>query len=274
MTLTDRLEDAGTRFFYSSLAGVLFTNAWYSLVTRLDKNAEAIVLNYGFADPGGEAIALDPRLERHRFGLQLYHFDASRGALPGKDVLEIGCGRGGGAAYLAAALHPRRYVGLDINKHEVAFDRRQYAQQRNLEFVVGDAHAIPFADASFDVALNVESAHHYRDLGGFLAEVYRVLTPGGRFLMATFPRENEPQMLRETVARSRFACVLEEDITPNVVRALELDTARREEAVRRLCPAPLRTFAREFAGTQGSKLHQSFASGRRCYLNFVLEKPL
>jgi len=142
MTLTNRLENAGTRFFYSPLAGFLFTNAWYSLVTRLDKNAEALVLNYGFVDPNADPIALDPRLEPHRFGLQLYHHVASRGALAGKDVLEIGCGRAGGASYLAATSDARRYVGLDINKHAVAFDRRHYAQQHNLEFVVGDAHAI------------------------------------------------------------------------------------------------------------------------------------
>jgi SAM-dependent methyltransferase len=263
----------GARLFSSAIAGFFFTDAWYSLVTRLDKNAEATLMNYGYADLDGAEIALHPRDEPNRFPIQLYHHIASRAEICGKDVLEIGCGRGGGASYVAGYLDPRRYVGLDINKHAVAFDRAFYKAQNNLEFVAGDAHAIPFADGTFDVALNVESSHHYRDLGRFLREVYRVLKPGGVFLMACFPRRNGAASLRETVQQSGFACTLEEDITPNVIRALERDSPRREAAVLRLCPAPLRTFGREFAGTKGSGLYESFASGALPYFNFVLQRP-
>lgn len=269
----NRIQAAGARFFSSAMAGFFFTNAWYSLVTRLDKNAEATLMNYGYADLDGAEITLEPRDEANRFPIQLYHHVASRAEVRGKDVLEIGCGRGGGASYVAGYLGPRRYVGLDINKHAVAFDRAFYERQKNLEFVVGDAHAIPFDDGTFDVVLNVESSHHYRDLGRFLREVYRVLKPGGVFLMACFPRQNEPSLLRETLRRSGFVCTFEEDIAPNVTRALERDSARREAAVLRVCPAPLRTFGREFAGTKSSKLYESFASGSRPYLNFVLQKP-
>lgn len=266
------IENASTRFFYSAIAAKVFTNAWYSLVTALDKSGDATVMNYGFADLDGGRLALDPRYELHRYGVQLYHHVASRAELRGKDVLEIGCGRGGGASYLADAMEPQMYVGVDFNRRAVAFDRRNYAAQKNLRFVAGDAHAIPFPDARFDVALNVESSHHYSDLDRFLREVHRVLKPGGVFLMACFPRADEPSALRASVGRSEFMCTLDEDITANVVRALELDSPRREEALRRLCPAPLRTFGREFAGTRGSKLYESFASGERIYVNFVLRK--
>ena len=265
------LGRAGARFFYSSIAEFLFTNAWYSLVAKLDKHADEPFMNYGFAQLDGGQLALESRLEPHRYAIQLYDHVAANGAVQGKDLLEIGCGRGGGASYLAAALQPRRYVGLDINKSAVACNRRLYRDQPNLEFIAGDAHALPFGDATFGVALNVESSHHYRDLDTFLGEVHRVLVPGGTFLMACFPRRNE-LALREPLARSAFACVFEEDITANVVRALEIDSGRREAAVDRLCPAPLRTFAREFAGVRGSELYDSFASGRRRYLNFVLRK--
>ena len=274
MKLADRLTDAGAQFVHSAVAGRLFTNAWYSLVCTLDKNAEATLMNYGYADLEGATIELEPQFQSDRFATQLYHHVASRSVLQGRDVLEIGCGRGGGASYIARTFGPQRYVGLDINLRVIAFDRRFYKEQKNLQFTVGDARAMPLHDGSFDVALNVESAHHYDGLGRFLSEVYRVLKPGGVFLMACFPRENEPSFLRESLNRSGLECTLEEDITPNVLRALELDGARREEAVLRLCPAPLRTFAREFAGTVDSKLYHSFASGKRQYFNFVLQKPM
>jgi SAM-dependent methyltransferase len=270
--MTNIIQKASTRFFYSPIAGRLFTNAWYSLVNKLDKNGEARLMNYGFAELDGAKIDLDAPHERDRYAIQLYHHVAAQVPVQAKDLLEIGCGRGGGASYVARAFAPRRYVGLDINKTSIAFDRRFYREQRNLEFIAGDAHAMPFGGDTFDVALNVESSHHYHDLALFLAEVHRVLKPGGTFLMACFPSGNEPDALRHHLRESRFECALEEDITANVVRALEIDGARREEAVLRLCPAPLRTFAREFAGTRDSKLYESFASGERTYLSFVLRK--
>jgi SAM-dependent methyltransferase len=273
MGRTSALQRMSARFFYSSLAEVLFTNAWYSLVAKLDRHGQETFMNYGYAELDGADPPVPAKLEVHRCAVQLYRHVVSRAELRGKDVLEIGCGRGGGASYVAAELAPRRYVGLDINATAIAFDRRHYRDQTNLAFVAGDAHALPFAGESFDVALNVESSHHYRDLAAFVGEAFRVLAPGGTFLMACFPRKNELARLREPLDRSRFECVLEEDITANVVRALELDSARRVDALGRLCPAPLRGFGREFAGVRGSELYESFASGRRRYLNFVLRKP-
>ena len=264
------LARAGAAFFHSEIAGRLFTNAWYSLVNRLDRRAEATLMNYGYAGAETATLELDSRLEPHRYGVGLYHHVASRVPIEGKDVLEVGCGRAGGASYVAQAFRPRRYVGLDVNRSTIRFDRRFYAPVRNLAFVAGDAHALPFADGSFDVALNVESSHHYRDIARFLAEVRRVLVPGGTFVMTCFPREDEPSTLRDRVRDAGFDDVAEEDITAAVVRALELDAARRDADVRRLAPAPLRTFAREFAGTRDSQLFDSFASGRRRYLTFVL----
>lgn len=265
-------ERAGTRFFYWPLAERLFVNAWYSIVAKLDRHGDEPFMNYGYSAADAAPLALDASRERHRYAIQLYDHVAANAALEGKSVLEIGCGRGGGASYLAATHAPRRYVGLDINRTAIAVDHRLYRDQPNLAFVAGDAHALPFADGTFDVALNVESSHHYRDLDAFLREVYRVLMPGGIFLMACFPRQNALPLLRDPLARSNFTCVLEEDIAPGVVRALELDSARREAAVDRLVPPPLRTFAREFAGIRDSELYASLASGKRPYLNFVLRK--
>ena len=64
----------------------------------------------------------------------------------------------------------------------------------------------------------------------------------------------------------------EEDITPAVVRAMDLDSARREGLAQKLVPPFLRGLAGEFAGVRGTALYESFASGASPYLSFVYRK--
>ena len=59
------------------------------------------LMNYGYAPLTDDTpLVLDPADEPDRYALQLYYFVASAGALQGKDVLEVGSGRGGGAVFL------------------------------------------------------------------------------------------------------------------------------------------------------------------------------
>ena len=80
----------------------MFTNAWYSLVAKLDNHGQETFMNYGYAELDGAAPPLPARFDVHRYAVQLYRHVVSRAELRGKDVLEIGCGRGGGASYVAA----------------------------------------------------------------------------------------------------------------------------------------------------------------------------
>jgi ubiquinone/menaquinone biosynthesis C-methylase UbiE len=111
---------------------------------------------------------------------------ARGGAWDDLDVLEIGSGRGGGAAYLAHRLAPRRLAGLDVSAAATALARRRHGSVPPLEYRQGDAEALPFGVETFDLVLNVESAHCYASIPRFLAEVHRVLRPGGELLFAGF----------------------------------------------------------------------------------------
>ena len=272
LTPASLFETAVVRLFYSRAARQLFTNAWYSLLSNLDRHADVTFLNYGYAFSNGEQIPLQPEDEPNRYPIQLYHHALSGTAFAGKDVLEVGSGRGGGASYVARYFRPRTLTGVDICKAAIRFSTARYAGQDNLEFRVGDACNLPFANNSFDVAINIESAQHYGDMGQFLEEVYRVLRPGGDFLMACFEDGQKNVFPRESLRQARLRLIREDDITANVARALELDSLRRQELAIALSPRLLLGLSKEFAGIPGTQLHASFANGECPYYCFACRK--
>ena len=268
----NQTQNLAIRFFYSSRARALLTNAWYSLVSRLDKNAEVTLMNYGYEGADGTRIFLHAGDEPERYSLQLYHHVATGVSLDGKDVLEVGCGRGGGASYIARYLHPRKMVGADINATAIRFDRKHYAAQKNLEFVLTDAHKLPFEDDSFDAIVNIESAQHYKDVRRFLSEVHRVLKPGGYLLISYFEDPEKGVFPQHALAQSKLRKVREEDITKSVVRAMDLDSSRKQRLAQKLSPSILKKLAVEFAGVRGTDLYNDFASGNYPYFYFIYQK--
>jgi SAM-dependent methyltransferase len=250
------------------------TRVWYQYMTRLDRAAEMVFMNYGFAelDGAGPLLSLEPDDERDRYCIQLYHHVAAAVPLDGRDVLEVGCGRGGGAAYIARYLGPRSMTGVDIARAAVGFCAGHHRCDR-LAFRHADAEALPFADASFDAVVNVESAHCYPSMKRFLGEVYRCLRPGGYFLFADRCDRRHSERLRGQLRRARFSVVEERNITPNILRALDLDERRKVELIDRGVPWLFRKAFKQFAATEGTSLRLAFESGHWEYLSFVLRKP-
>ena len=100
---------------------------------------------------------------------------------PGMRVLDLGCGPGALSMGLARAVDPGELHGLDIEASQVDIARALAAslQQENTVFQVGDATAMPFEDDFFDVAHCHDVLMHIPDTQAVLAEVMRVLKPGG-----------------------------------------------------------------------------------------------
>jgi ubiquinone/menaquinone biosynthesis C-methylase UbiE len=246
---------------------------WHKLILKFDKNREATFMNYGFQSLNGdEKLDLQlPRDEENRYCIQLYHHVASQVSQEGKDILEVGSGRGGGAEFLTRYLKPKSYTGIDISSSVIAFCNKTH-NQPGLLFKKGFAEKLEFPDQSFDSVVNVESARCYADIQGFFKEVHRVLRPGGNFLFADMVVKGEIDEIREKINRSGLKIVEEKNISQNVVKALDLDHNRRNKMVNSFVPKFLRKSFLQFAGAKGSERYDSFATGRIEYWSFLLSK--
>src|SRR5262249_58567946 len=91
------------------------------------------------------------------------------------------CAAGGGPRALAFASGGRRVVAYDLTEPMLAAARAHVRARgaANIEFVAGDAGALPFRDESFDVVTCRTAAHHFGDVAGAGRQIHRVLGPGG-----------------------------------------------------------------------------------------------
>lgn len=246
---------------------------WYSRLAKRYKGSDWTFMNYGHVPPAGEPpLALRPEEEPDRFCAQLYHRVASGAPLAGKEVLEVGSGRGGGASFVARYHAPAKITGADFSPQAVALCQKRHASVANLSFVVGDAENLPFPDARFDAVLNVESSHCYGHVDKFYAEVARVLRPGGVFLYTDFRATEDVPAWHAALAAPGWERVAFEDITDAVADAMEADDARKRALIAEFIPPRFQHLFGEFAGLVGGQMHTGFRTRKIQYHRFVFRK--
>lgn len=101
-------------------------------------------------------------------------------------VLDVGCGQGNTTRCLAEVLAPARCVGLEYDASLVDYARTRPDNPSSVSFQQGDATAMPFADASFDIAFCRYLLIHMTDPVRVVREMLRVVRPGG-FVVAFEP---------------------------------------------------------------------------------------
>ncbi|MBV7314324.1 class I SAM-dependent methyltransferase [Shewanella sp. NIFS-20-20] len=98
-------------------------------------------------------------------------------------VLEIGCGFGHGIPLILEHFKPMQLTAVDIDGDMVEACRQQWQHHPNVMISQADAEQLGFQDNQFDLACNFAVFHHIPQWQKALAQVYRVLRPGGYFLM-------------------------------------------------------------------------------------------
>ena len=259
---TPSLRRALWRAFFDLLASRFGNVGWWTL------------MNYGYAEAGSASRSFDlhPQDEAERHPIALYRHVATLAPLLGRDVLEVGSGRGGGASFVARYLKPRRMIGLDFSGRAVAFSNKQHAIA-NLRFQKGDAEQLPFPDESFDSVINVESSFCYPSIDRFFSEVRRVLRPGGHLHYTDLRLAGEVGAWKRAIERSGLDLLVERDITANVIEALHRDCARRRTGGRRIAGRLFGNIADVFTGVDGTRIPSMLTSGDMVYFSFLLQKP-
>ena len=245
----------------------------YELLAKNIPEAEWQFMNYGYMPETGEKPLdrpLDPQVQR--FPLQMYHHLATKVEIAGKDILEVGSGRGGGARHVAEWLKPASYVGMDIAQSAVDLANKNHALP-NLKFIQGSAESIPLPDGSVDVVLNVESCHGYGSVPKFLAEVKRVLKPGGYLLLVDFRNVKNTEIFKEQLRDTRMEIVEEKDISENVIQAIEAEDETKQARIKTWVPQRWQKLFSDFAGVVGSRIHTNLKNQSRLYYRFVVRKP-
>ena len=244
---------------------------WYPFLTRRLRGEEVLFLNYAFETEPPVGLRLAPEDEPNRACIQLYQHVASQVDLRGKNVLEVSCGHGGGASWIARTLPPANYTGLDLNPTGIAFCQQRH-RVAGLAFRQGDAQRLPFADGSFDAVINVEASHCYPDFPGFLAEAARVLRPGGHFLYADFRFSDGFAAWEAAVTAAPLEVVKSRDIGAEVLRGMDRNAARSLALIHERLPRFLHSLGRDFAGVPGSRVYVALQTGELRYRSWCFRK--
>jgi SAM-dependent methyltransferase len=242
------------------------TRAYY------DKAAGAVpqftVLNYGFSsEPENSVIA---STEPEFYCLRLYEHTVRDTPLEARDVLEVSCGRGGGATFVTRTFKPRRYLGVDFSEENIRLANAR-AVHAGLTFTIGNAERLELPDASFDVVINIEASHLYDDRERFFAEVLRVLKVGGYFCYTDGCWADDD--CTTDLMNAGFELLERREITSNVIHALRKDNARRTALFDAMADRDLREEYKHWGGVVGYRAYNRFEAGQTRYFSHRLRKP-
>jgi len=244
---------------------------WYQKMAKANDDSAFRFMNYGFED--GKGPELEDVDEPNRMFIQLYSMNIRGVDIEGKQVLEVGSGRGGGASWIAKTHSPTKLIGVDFSAKAVGHCKQWYADQTNLEFIEGNAQSLPFEDETFDVVYNVESSHCYGDMSAFVSQAYRVLKPGGMFCWTDLRDSKTMDTLPSVFKSKGFEIVESADVVQEVICALDEINEAKMKAIEEQVPQSVRRSFETFAGIKGTPVYEGFVSGSMAYHRHLMRKP-
>jgi ubiquinone/menaquinone biosynthesis C-methylase UbiE len=157
-----------------------------------------------------ERLAIDGR-DRYQKRVHVDRYRFAARLVRGKSVLDVACGEGYGTDLLMRA-GATSALGVDISELAVQHASKKY-YALGARYILGNAERLDLTDNSFDVVVSFETIEHLPNYLAYLAEVRRVLRPGGIYLVST------PNRLRESPGRGRN----DKPLNPHHVREFTRD---------------------------------------------------
>jgi ubiquinone/menaquinone biosynthesis C-methylase UbiE len=152
-------------------------NDFYDYFSVFMKDSELHFMNHGYS-PAYNFLKEKDLKFKNQISLYLSLFDDLD--VKNKSILEVGCGRGGGINSLKEYFNFSKISACDFNKNNI--DSCKTNHSKDIEFKVSNAEKLDYEDNEFDIVINVESSHCYKNFEMFFKEVNRVLKPNGLFL--------------------------------------------------------------------------------------------
>ncbi|CAF0931626.1 unnamed protein product [Adineta steineri] len=246
---------------------------WYKNISSIYTNVNELqFMNWGYAD-------LDEHIDDNTgyYSKKLYQQVLANITLTDQNILEVGCGRGAGAAWCVRTYASRSYVGMDPSGDVISLCEQCYSTIPRLSFMIADPKThLSFQNESMDVVLSLETTKIFDEIIAvkrFVDEITRVLTPNGYFLWCGLCNVDGSSLLIDYLTGNNAFIIKEKvNITRNVLHALDIQSNSRTDFIDRYIQPAEQEYCRLFAGLPGTELYDNMQQGRAEYWRVVFRK--
>ncbi|CAF4091649.1 unnamed protein product [Adineta steineri] len=248
---------------------------WYERIASIYTNVNELqFMNYGYAD-------MDEYIDDHTgyYSRKLYGQVLANVTLTDKNVLEISCGRGAGAAWCVHTHAPHSYIGIDRSQDVINLCQRRYSTIPRLSFKVANATKhLPFENESTGIILCIETTHAFDEpiaIKQYANEVVRVLRPNGYLLWCDFCYMNgSGKSVYDLIENDGLIIKEKVNITRNVLHALDIQINSRADFIERHVQPADQEYYRLFAGLSDTQIYEGMSQGRSQYWRVVFRKKI
>jgi ubiquinone/menaquinone biosynthesis C-methylase UbiE len=166
-----------------------FYNQWSEQISKNDFIKKTLAHHYGYHTKGIRTLK-DALINMNEYVAELLQLENKKDI----KILDAGCGIGGTSIYFSKKYPDVSFMGITIASHQVKLAKK-FAEAQNIsnaKFIYGNYLNTEFKNNTFDGIFALESSQYATNHKAFLDEMYRILKPGGRFVVVDGFRTPRP----------------------------------------------------------------------------------